>query len=143
MGNCIADAMVGAAATVVTVHCRDDVITGRVGVGIEECRCGHDLAAHAPATLWHLVIDECLLQGMWHAISKRQSFDSGNLFANELIDGCLAGAGGDPIDVDGTRATNACTATEFGARHVEFVAEHEDQRARIAVVCDGYTRPVN
>ncbi len=129
MGNCIADAMIGTAATVVTVHCGDDVITRRIGIGIEECRCGHNLAAHAPPTLWHLMINECLLQGMWHAISERQPFDSGNLFANELIDGCLAGASGNPVDVDGTCATNTRTAAEFGARHVEFVAEHEYQRA--------------
>ena len=129
MGNGIANAMIRTAATVVAVHCRDDVITGRVGIGIEECCCGHNLTAHAPATLWHLVVDECLLQRMWHTISKRQPFDGGNLFADELIDGCLTGTGGDPIDVDGARTTNARTAAEFGARHVEFVSEHEHERA--------------
>ena len=143
MGHCVADAMIRAAATVVAVHCCDDVITGRIGIGIEECGSGHDLAAHAPPTLWDLVFNECLLQGMWRAICQRQPFDSGNLFANELIDRCLAGAGGDSIDVDGTCATNACTASKFGARHVEFISEHKYQWARIAIVCDGYTGPVD
>ena len=129
MGYCVADAMVGTAATVVPIHCGDDVITCRVGIGIEECSSGHDLAAHAPPTLWYLVFNECLLQRMGHAICQRQSFDGGNLFANELIDGCLARAGGDPIDVHGTRAADTCAAPEFGASEVEFVSQDKHQRA--------------
>src|SRR5258706_4600937 len=56
-----ADACIGPAATDVSGHRTVDIAIGRVGVGGEQGRCGHDLAGLAVAALRHLQLDPGLL----------------------------------------------------------------------------------
>src|SRR5438309_6782982 len=57
----LADPDVRTAATDVPRHCGVDVAIGRVGLGGEQRRCGHDLAGLAIAALRHLQLDPGLL----------------------------------------------------------------------------------
>src|SRR6266581_8056434 len=57
----LADSHISTAATDVPRHGGVDVAVGRVGVGGEQCRCGHDLAGLAIAALRDLEIEPRLL----------------------------------------------------------------------------------
>src|SRR6266853_2401682 len=80
-----ADSHIGAAPTDVPRHGGVDIVIGRVGVGREQRRGGHDLAGLAIAALRHLQIDPGLLDLL-----------AGGCGTNRLDRGdALAGRGGD------------------------------------------------
>jgi len=90
MGNCLADAVIGATATIVFVHGSDNLVGCGRRIAIDKGRCRHDLTTHAPATLRHLQVEEGLLDGVEFAIGIGKPFDGTNLFADHAIDGRLA-----------------------------------------------------
>src|ERR1700752_2670167 len=59
--DALADSHIGAAATDVSRHGVVDIAVGRVGLGGEQRRCGHDLAGLAITALRHLQRDPGLL----------------------------------------------------------------------------------
>src|SRR5882672_1882092 len=138
----LADSHISAAATDVPRHGGVDISIGRLGIGGEQRRRGHDLAGLAIAALRDLELDPGLLD-----------FLAGGGGANGLDRGdALAGCGSDrrnarahrlAVEVDGARAAQAEAATEFGAGHSEHIAKHPEQRrvvvdigaAKFAVDC--------
>jgi len=137
MGDCLADAVIGATAAVVFVHGRDDLLGCGGGIAIDEGCRRHDLATHAPATLGYLQVEEGLLDGVEFAIGIGKSFDCANLFADHTIDRGLARAGWYPIDMDRTGATNTGTTADFGTGQIELVTQYEQEWPTIAVIRDG------
>src|SRR6266853_772751 len=84
----LADPHISAAAADVPRHGSVDIAVGRVGVGREQGRRGHDLAGLAIAALRHLQLDPGLL-----------NLSAGGRGANCLDGGdALAGRGGDRRD---------------------------------------------
>src|SRR6266571_2511446 len=84
----LADPDISAAATDVPRHRGVDIAIGRVAVGREQGRRGHDLAGLAIAALRHLQLDPGLL-----------NLSAGGRGANGLDGGdALAGRGGDQRD---------------------------------------------
>src|SRR6267143_5892498 len=84
----LADSHISAAATDVPRHGGVDIAIGRVGLGGEQCRCGHDLARLAIAALRYVQVDPGLLDLL-----------AGGCGANGLDRGdALAGRGSDRRD---------------------------------------------
>src|SRR5882672_10347140 len=130
----LADSHIGTAATDVPGHGCVDIAIGRVGLGGEQRRCGHDLPRLAIAALRHLQRDPGLL-----------NLSAGGCGTNGLDRGdALAGRGSDrrdarahrlAIEVDRAGAAQAEAAAEFRAGHSEHIAQHPEQRR---VVVDIY-----
>src|SRR5882724_8170111 len=71
-----------------------------------------------------------------------QAFDGGDLLADGVADGSLAGPNGFAVDVDCAGATQAGAATEFRAGHLQLFADDPEQR-RIARRLDGHIPSVD
>src|SRR5882724_3780289 len=120
-----ADARVGA-ATADVGHRRVDVLVAGTAVLGEQRHRRHDLARLAVAALRDLVVDPGLLHRVQLA-ALREPFDGQHL---------LAGGGGHrhrarahrlAVQVNGAGAALGDAAAEFGALHVEHVAQHPQQ----------------
>src|SRR6266496_1143809 len=129
-----ADSDIRTAATDVPRHRGVDIGIGRVGLGREQRRRGHDLAGLAIAALRHLERDPGLLN-LFACGGGTDGLDRGD---------ALAGRGGDrrdtrahrlAVDVDRARAAQRHAAAEFRAGHPEHVAQHPEQR-RVVVDID-------
>src|SRR6266705_1535370 len=130
----LADSHISAAAADVPRHGGVDIAVGRVGVGREQRRRGHDLAGLAITALRHLQRDPGLLD-----------LSAGGRGANGLDGGdALAGRGSDrrdararrlAVEVHRARAAQRHAAAEFRAGHPEHVAQHPEQ-GRVVVDID-------
>src|SRR5881396_496551 len=111
----LADSHISTAAADVPRHRGVDVAIGRVGVGGEQRRCGHDLARLAIAALRYLQVDPGLLDlfAGWRGTDR---LDRGDAFAGRRGDRRDARAHRLAVDVDRARAAQRHAAAEFPAR---------------------------
>src|SRR6267143_1028545 len=138
----LADSHISATAADVPRHGGVDIAVGRVGLGGEQRRCGHDLAGLAIAALRHLELDPGLLD-LLAGGGGTDSFNRSDALAGRGRDRRDARAHRLAIEVDRARAAQAEAATEFRAGHSEHVAKHPEQgrvvvdigAARFAVDC--------
>src|SRR6201987_1090459 len=63
-----------------------------------------------------------------------EPLDGCNFGAGNCCNGRDAGTRGAPFYVHGTRATKSNSATEFGSREPQFVADHPEQRRVIGTL---------
>src|SRR6266571_2080650 len=122
----LADSHISTAAADVPGHGGVDIAVGRVGLGREQGRRGHDLAGLAIAALRHLQRDPGLLDLLAGGCGT-DGLDRGD---------ALAGRGGDrrdarahrlAVEVDRASAAQSEAATEFRAGHPEHVAKYPEQ----------------
>src|SRR5439155_8296491 len=130
----LADSHIGTAATDVPRHCGVDVAIGRVGLGGEQRRCGHDLAGLAIAALRHLQLDPGLLD-LLAGWGGTDGFDRSDPLAARGRDRRDARAHRLAIKMDRARAAQSEAATEFRAGHAEHIPNHPKQR-RVIVDID-------
>src|SRR6266850_6538621 len=130
----LADAHISATATDVPRHGGVDIAVGRVGLGGEQCRCGHDLAGLAVAALRHLQLDPGLLN-LFAGGCGTDGLDRGDALAGRGRDRRDARAHRLAIEMDRARAAQSEAATEFRAGHSEHIAKHPEQR-RVIVDID-------
>src|SRR6267142_2399939 len=130
----LADSDIRAAAADVSRHGGVDVAIGRVRLGGEQRRCGHDLAGLAIAALRHLQLDPGLLDLLARG-GGTDSFDRSDALAGRGRDRRDARAHRLAIKMDRARAAQSEAATEFRAGHSEHVAKHPEQR-RVVVDID-------
>ena len=134
------DAGIGHAAAEIAVHVRDYFVLGRIGVLGEQRRRLHDLPGLAVAALRNLLGDPRLLQRM--VALGAEAFDGGDFLAGDVAERCLAGSHRFTVDVNGAGATQAGTAPELGAGHLQLFADGPEQR-RVVRRLDGQTPPVD
>src|SRR6266516_1771655 len=120
-----ADPLVSAAAADVR-HRGVDVRVRRVGVRREQRGRCHELARLAIAALRYVLRDPRFLDAM--APVRREAFDRGHALSGHRRDRGDARAGGDTVQMDGTRAALCDAAAELGAGEAEGVAQHPQQR---------------
>src|SRR5882762_1721626 len=130
----LADSHISATAADVPRHGGVDIAVGRVGLGGEQRRCGHDLAGLAIAALRNLQLDPGLLD-LLAGGGGTDSFDRSDALAGRGRDRRDARAHGLAVEVDRARAAQSEAATEFRAGHSEHIAQHPEQR-RVVVDID-------
>src|SRR2546428_5775522 len=110
----LADSDIRTAATDVPRHCGVDVAIGRVGLGGEQRRCGHDLAGLAIAALRHLQIDPGLLD-LLAGGGGTDGFDRSDAPARRGRDRRVAKTHPPALEKDGRRAPPKPAATPVRA----------------------------
>src|SRR6267143_2128813 len=138
----LADSHIRATATDVPRHGGVDIAIGRVGLGGEQRRCGHDLAGLAIAALRHLQLDPGLLD-LLAGGGGSDGLDRRDALAGRGRDRRDARAHRLAIKMDRARTAQSEAATEFRAGHSEHIPNHPKQRrvvvdidaARFAVDC--------
>ena len=123
--NRAANAWIGAAAAEVA-HRRINVGVAGVGVSVEQCDGGHDLAGLAVAALGDLVFDPGGLDGV-QAVGRADAFNGGDRFVNGA-DRQHTGAHGLVTDMYRASAALGDAAAEFGSGQTQFVAQYPEQR---------------
>src|ERR1051326_8072588 len=121
-----ADPLVGAAAAEVLRHRLLDVGGGGAGLGLARRRRAHDVPRLAVAALRNLLGDP----GLLHRVAPvgRKPLDRRDGFPGDGVYRKLAGLLGDPVDVDGARATLPDAAPELGPGEMKGVAQDPEQR---------------
>lgn len=120
-------------------HARIDVFIRRVRDVVEQRSRAHHLACLAVATLWHVVLEPCLLYGVVSVFG--QAFDRCNraVAGGNCLYCHLARAHRYAVNVDGASPTLADATTKFGADIAELVADGpEEWRFRIDVYLVGF-----
>src|SRR5260221_7391224 len=130
----LADSHISAAAADVPRHGGVDVAMGRVGLGREQRRRGHDLTGLAIAALRYLQVDPGLLDLLARGRGA-DGLDRGDALAGRGRDRRDARAHRLAVDVHRTRAAQRHAAAEFRAGHPEHIAQHPQQR-RVVVDID-------
>src|SRR6266850_2317308 len=130
----LADSDIRTAAADVPRHGGVDIAVGRVGLGGEQRRCGHDLAGLAIAALRHLQLDPGLLD-LLAGGGGADGLDRSDALAGRGRDRRDARAHRLAVEVDRARAAQSEAATEFRAGHAEHIAKHPEQR-RVVVDID-------
>src|SRR5882672_4841296 len=130
----LADSHISAAATDVPRHGGVDIAVGRVGLGGEQRRRGHDLAGLAIAALRDLQLDPGLLD-LLAGGGGTDGLDGGDALAGRGRDRRDARAHRLAVEVDRARAAQTEAATEFRPAHSEHIAKYPEQR-RVVVDID-------
>src|SRR6267143_1017921 len=130
----LADSHISATAADVPRHGGVDIAIGRVGLGGEQRRRGHDLAGLAIAALRHLQLDPGLLD-LLAGRGGADGLDRSDALAGRGRDRRDARAHRLAIKMDRARAAQSEAATEFRAGHAEHIAQHPEQR-RVVVDID-------
>src|SRR6266850_2772127 len=137
----LADSDIRAAAADVSRHGGVDVAIGRVRLGGEQRRRGHDLAGLAIAALRHLQLDPGLLD-LLAGGGGTNGLDGSDALAGRGRDRRDARAHRLAVEVDRARAAQGEAATEFRAGHAEHIAQHPEQR-RVVVDIDAASLAVD
>jgi len=61
-------------------------------------------------------------------LAAAQPFDGGDLLARCVLGGSLARTHRDAVEMHGAGAAQACPAAEFGAGHLQLLADDPEQR---------------
>src|SRR5207247_6197037 len=130
----LADSHIRTAAADVPRHRGVDVAIGRVGLGGEQRRRGHDLAGLAIAALRHLQLDPGLLN-LSAGGGGTDGLDRSDALAGRGRDRRDARAHRLAIDMDRASAAQSKAATELRSGHAEHIPNHPAQR-RVIVDID-------
>jgi hypothetical protein len=132
------DTCVSTATANIASHSGVNVFVAGVFVFAEQCSSAHELTRLAIATLGNLVFDPSFLQRV--GTSSAQAFDGADFLASSSADLGLARTDSFAVDMHGTCAAQASTATKFGSGHAEFIAENPQQRGIcVGVGINGFT----
>ena len=123
--DCLADALIGAAATDVG-HRRVDVRIGGLRVGLQQRGGGHDLAGLAVAALRHVVLQPGDLHRMAEPVG-RQALDRGDLRIADRADRHLSRIGSRRRPDARCRRRIARCRSRISCRSCRAIAQHPEQ----------------